>query len=90
MLELKHLVRAHPARPYQSSDWNSFWPLSSNLCASLQRPLYIAGAQEMFLFLFLFFFEMTQKRREAFFFFSEARGGDCLLAAQLGGGLHPW
>ena len=83
MLELKHLVRGHPARLYHSSDLNSFWFLSSNLCASLQRPLYIAGAQEMG----FFFFEMTQKRSEAFF--SEARG-DCLLAAQLGGGLHPW
>ena len=30
-----------------SSDTNSVWSLSSNLCTSRQRPLYIAGAQEM-------------------------------------------
>lgn len=47
-----------------SSDTNSVWSLSSNLCTSRQRNLYIAGAQEMVWF---FFFEMTQKRSEAFF-----------------------
>lgn len=84
MLEVKYLVRGHLARQYQSSDMNSVWSLSSNLCTSRQRPLYIAGAQEMVFF--FFFFEMTQKRSEAFFPRPEEETGSWLHRYSL----HPW